>query len=124
MNLIKSTKNVLSKILTKKEDKLDILLDMIDSISVNNETNTVHIKTRKNLALENDGHMVVINSGMQVLLSKQIHLNPKVEFDVKEMDVLEHNLQETIAEEERLFEEQQKVQFLKLVDEDCGCGKH
>lgn len=127
MNIIRSTKNALSKIFTKRDEKLDIILGMIDSISVNPETNLVHIKTNKNLALENDGHMVVINSGMQVLLSKQIHLNPKVDFDIREMDVLEPNLQEVLRiEKEKILEERRKalMQMGMDPDEDCGCGNH
>ena len=63
-----------------RQKKLDIILDhLIDSIELRG--NDVLITTKKNIAIQNDGHLVQINSGSHVLLSKQIHLNPKIKFN-------------------------------------------
>lgn len=99
MKLIKKAAGAIKQVFTGKNEKLEILLDAIDSITVDPNTNMVHIKTSRNIAVENDGHMVVINKGHQVLMSKAIHLNPSINFDDKNMDELEPRLEEAIQKE-------------------------
>jgi hypothetical protein len=64
-----------------KQKKLDIILNhLIDTIELRG--NDVLITTKKNIAIQNDGHLVQINSGAHVMLSKEIHLNPKIKFNI------------------------------------------
>lgn len=86
---MKSKINKVANVLTKvkrfvvggtKQKKLDIILDhLIDSIELRGDD--VLITTKKNIAIKNEGHLVQINSGVHVLLSKEIHLNPSIDFD-------------------------------------------
>jgi hypothetical protein len=63
-----------------RQKKLDIILEhLIDTIELRD--NDVLITTKKNIAIQNDGHLVQINSGAHVMLSKEIHLNPKIKFN-------------------------------------------
>ena len=105
MEIVKNTKNLIKKIFTKKEDKLDIILSMIDNITIDENTNMVHIKTNKNLVLENNGHTVMITKGVNVQLANIIHLNPKIDFTDKNFDELENRLDKAAQE---AWEESQK----------------
>jgi len=64
--------------LIEKTKKLNKLLEIIDHIEI--KDNNVLIKTNKNIIVQNEGSVVQINSGYHVLLAKEIHLNPEVEF--------------------------------------------
>jgi len=64
-----------------KQKKIDIILNhLIDSIELRGDD--VLITTKKNIAIQNKGHFVQINSGVHVMLSKEIHFNPKIKFDI------------------------------------------
>ena len=105
--------SALTKVITGKHEILEAILDSIDSVSINPVTNLVHIRTSKNIAIENDGHMIVVNSGMQVLLSKQIHLNPKINFSTDNIDVIENDLDEARKKEVN------NISQKKLENNDC-----
>lgn len=95
-----------------QEAKLDIILNhVIDSIELRG--NVVHIKTSKDIAIENNGNIVTINSGMQVLLSKEIHLNPNIDFSDTNFTELENRIEEDKLEQER------KLIELKTAAADC-----
>ena len=95
-NIEKPKKNVK---ITNRTEVINTILDMVDSIVVNEEQNSIIINTNKNLVLNNDGHSIFYNSGMQVHIGKQIHLNPefKIDGDFTEFDSLEENLKKSIT---------------------------
>ena len=96
MNIIKKIKNYINK----KDKTIDILYSLIESIE--EKEGTVFIKTNKNIAIENNGHFVMLNKGMSVNISKEIHLNPNININKDNIFNLEHNLEEAkkIAYEE------------------------
>jgi hypothetical protein len=96
MNIIKKIKNYISK----KKETIDILYSLIESIE--EKEGTVFIKTNKNIAIENNGHFVLVNKGMSVNISKEIHLNPNININKDNFLNLEYNLEEAqkIAYEE------------------------
>jgi len=74
-------------IATTPEDKLKVLLNnIIDTIEVIDDV--VYVKTKCNLMIENLGHYVRIDSGMNVQIAKEIHLNPDVALTKKNFDKL------------------------------------
>lgn len=77
-----------------KLTKMFDLLDLIDYIDINEDT--VNIKLSKNLVLENEGHTVMVNKGMSVNISKEIHLNPEIKFNKDEIDSLEQDLEDAV----------------------------
>ncbi len=82
--IIKKTYSVI--IGDTKEKKLDIILDhLIDSIELRDDV--IYIKTKKDIAIENEGNTIIINKGVQVLLAKEIHLNP----NISDLETLEIN---------------------------------
>lgn len=93
-----------------EQTKKEILLNhLIDSIELRDDT--VHIKTTKNILLENNGHVFTINSGMNVIKAKQIHLNPKINFDDNNFDELKLRLDEARRLEMVEFKkEQERIQ--------------
>ena len=89
---------------------LEYLLSTIQSVSIDTITGLVHIKTAKNIVIENDGHLVTINKGMNVQIASQIHLNPNIEFKTNEISTLEETLKTSIKkEEEKLIEKTQEL---------------
>ena len=100
MEIIKKVKKAYAVLIgNDKESKQEIILNyLIDSIEMRGDT--VHIKTKKNILLENDGHIVTINSGMNVILANQIHLNPKINFEELKPKLDEARRIEQIAYEE------------------------
>lgn len=81
-----------------EEKKLDIILNhVIDSIELRGDV--VHIKTNKNIAIENDGHVVTINSGMNVTLAKEIHFNPNIDFSDANFDELTDRIEKDKEEQ-------------------------
>ena len=107
-----------------RQKKLDIILDhLIDSIELRG--NDVLITTKKNIAIQNDGHLVQINTGTHVLLSKEIHLNPKIEFKTQD-DFTKVQAQLDYAREledialQKKIEEFQKQQAIDCSEETCG----
>lgn len=99
MNVIEKAKKIYNVIVgDTQEKKLDIILNhLIDSIELKGDM--VHIKTKKNIAIENEGHTVIINSGMQVLIAKEIQLNPKIDFSDAKFSELEPRLEEAERKE-------------------------
>jgi hypothetical protein len=86
-----------------EESKKDIILNhLIDTIELRDET--IYIKTKKNLLFENDGHVVTMNSGMNVTMAKQIHLNPKIDFNDNNFNTLKFRLDEARKKEQQEFE--------------------
>jgi tagatose-1,6-bisphosphate aldolase len=104
--------------ITSKQEILETLLSTVDSITIDEKMNLVHIKTAKNIAIENDGHMVMINKGMNVQLATQIHLNPKIDFKDKNMGELEDRLQVALEEEEKELKKKRQ-EFLEQHNKDC-----
>jgi len=89
-----------------RQKKLDIILDhLIDTIELRG--NDVLITTKKNIAIQNDGHLVQINSGAHVMLSKEIHLNPKIKF----------NNFETVQEDLDYARELEEIELKKRLEE-------
>jgi len=114
MEIIKATTNIIKKakhfiVGDTREKKLDIILDyLIDSIELRG--NEVLIKTKKNIAIQNDGHFVQINSGSHVLLSKEIHLNPNITFNDKNLSDIQSQLDYAREiEEQKVLEEQKET---------------
>jgi len=101
MNIVNTAKKIKNYIIgNTKEKKLEIILEhLIDNIELKDDL--VIIKTKKNIAIQNDGHLVLVNSGCHVMLSKEIHLNPKIEFNPEDMNILQASLDEA-QEKERL----------------------
>ena len=106
-NIIEKAKNYI--VGNSAETKLDILLNhVIDTIELRGDS--VYIKTNKNIAIQNNGHFVHVNSGVHVTISSQIHLNPKIAYNKKhglcndinelEFDKLQEKLDESIRVEE------------------------
>ena len=108
INIIKKTKHFI--VGDTREKKLDIILDhLIDSIELRG--NEVFIKTKKNIAIQNDGHLVQINSGSHVLLSKEIHLNPNIVFNDKNLSNIQSQLDYAREIEElKTIKEQKKTE--------------
>ena len=108
INIIKKTKHFI--VGDTREKKLDIILDhLIDSIELRG--NEVFIKTKKNIAIQNDGHLVQINSGSHVLLSKEIHLNPNIVFNDKILSNIQSQLDYAREVEElKAIKEQKKTE--------------
>jgi len=52
---------------------------MIESIEEIDDT--IYIKTKKNIVLEHQGHIVTINQGYHIISSKEIHLNPNISLE-------------------------------------------
>ena len=95
-----------------REKKIDIILDhLIDSIELRGDE--VFIKTKKNIAIQNEGHLVQVNSGSHVLLSKEIHLNPNIVFNDKNLSDIQSQLDYA-----REVEEQKKI------SSQCDNGTH
>jgi len=94
MDLINKAKKIYKIIKgNTEESKKEILLNhLIDSIELRGDM--VHIKTTKNILLENNGHIFTFNSGMNVIKAEQIHLNPKINFDDNNFDELKPRLDE------------------------------
>ena len=117
MQLVKKVKDIYNVIVgDTKEKKLEIILDhIIDTIELRGDD--VYIKTKKNIAIQNDGHFVQVNSGVHVMLSSQIHLNPKITETkqcgdtCKDIHNLKFNkLQETLDEACRIEDEKLQLQ--------------
>jgi hypothetical protein len=58
----------------KTLSKLITFLDLIESVDI--KDNTAYIKTKFNVVLENEGHIVTINKGLNVTIAEEVHLNP------------------------------------------------
>ena len=78
MNLVNTNNKKLGKIYTDKNDILNIITDVISSVSFLDE-NTLSIKLNKNLISHNTGHMVTINDGLNIRIAEAIHENPNIE---------------------------------------------
>ena len=116
-NIVKITKDYI--VGNTRQKKLDIILDhLIDSIELRGDS--VFIKTKKNVAIQNDGHLVQINSGSHVMLSKEIHLNPRIDF--KSFDTVQKDLKDARDLEE--IEYRKKLKEYQESLEDSGCCKH
>ena len=115
MKIIEKAKKIYQVIVGDTQElKQDILLNhLIDRIELRDDS--VYIKIKKNLILENEGHIVTYNSGMHVTLAKEIHLNPKIDFADKNFNELEPRLEEA----EKIESEKIKQKFLK---KPCGCS--
>jgi len=104
-----------------REKKLEIILDnLIDSIELRG--NDILIKTKKNIAIQNEGHLVQINSGSHVMLSKEIHLNPNIKIDPN--DGLA-NIQNSLDEQRRIEEIKLLEDIEKTIEKnriDCDCN--
>jgi len=101
-----------------RESKIEALFDhVIDKIEIIDDN--VHIKTSKNIIIENDGHSVMINRGVSVNLSHQIHLNPKINFGG--FDILQDDLQ--LAYEAEMKALQEKHKNAEFVVHDCSKKK-
>ena len=59
--------------------KLEIITNLIDSIEIKN--GVVHIKTSKDLIIENEGSTLFFNKGYQILIGKEIHFNPEIDLN-------------------------------------------
>jgi len=94
MKIIKKIKSTLG--LSSKKDGIENLTKIINSLvdSIEVRDGVVHIKTNKNIIIENDGHLVTVNNGLNVTLAKQIHLNPKINFDDNDFKELQQRLDE------------------------------
>jgi hypothetical protein len=109
MNIIKKIKMYLNKkglnkkLLINKQsskDKLEILLEeVIDKIEI--KENSINIKTKNNILIENEGHIVSISSGVNVTMANQIHLNPNINFQDGEFEHLNTRLKKSIEEERK-----------------------
>jgi len=97
MKIIESIKKGIQKY-TNKKDKMDILMNVIDSIEINEQNNSIHIKTSKNLIFENNGHSVFATNGINVQLADVIQLNPKIQFN-GDFEDLPRQLQEAELKE-------------------------
>jgi hypothetical protein len=114
MKLLKKVKDIYRVIIADtKQDKIDALFEhIIDKIEIIDDN--VHIKTKKNIVIENYGHTVVINKGMNVNIAKQIHLNPKIDF--QGFDILEFDLQTAYEIEMKKLEDKYKGTEFKVHD--------
>ena len=82
------------------KDKLEILLEeVIDKIEI--KENSINIKTKNNILIENEGHIVNISSGVNVTIANQIHLNPNINFQDREFKELNSRLKKSIEEERK-----------------------
>ena len=119
MKLVSKMKKIYSVIVgDTRESKIEALFDhIIDEIQI--VDNNVHIKTSKNIIIENDGHSVMINKGVSVNLSHQIHLNPKINFGG--FDILQDDLQEAYEKEMKAL--QDKHDGTDFVVHDCKKNK-
>lgn len=110
MGIMNKTKEIINIIKgDTKEKKLEIILDhLIDNIELRD--NIVYIKTKKNIAIENEGHTVLINSGQQVLIADKIQLNPDINFNDTNFNELESRLLEA---EEKVKSKIQKIPSFK-----------
>ena len=100
-----------------KQKKLDIILDhLIESVEVRN--NDVIITTKKkNIGILVNGHLVQLNTGSHVMISKEIHLNPKIKFNKDEsFDKLQGSLDE--ARKTEAYKIKKKVENFQ---EEDGC---
>ena len=82
-----------------KSQKLEVILEyLIDSIEV--KGNIVHIKTSKDLVLENNGNTVFFTKGYNIQVAEKIHLNPDFNFNIDSREEIS-NIRNTADESER-----------------------
>ncbi len=91
-------------------EKHSKILDVLGSVIENIETkdNVVFIKTKKDIVIVNDGNNIVINSGVSVNISKEIHLNPKINID---------NIFEDVNNIENILDEAKEFEKAKILEE-------
>jgi len=109
-------KNKDKNIIQSNQEKLDLLLNIIDSIEINN--NNILVRTSKNIAIYNDGNTIHINSGQHVMLSNTIHLNPNIQLNKNDLfnkEQIHKKLND--AEEEAIY-------YIKNPEEEYKCMKH
>ncbi len=82
-----------SKILSKVDKLIAALEYIVDDIII--EDNKVMIKTKKDIIIVNEGNSLIINSGVSVNISKEIHLNPNIDTSniFEDMNKLEDSLE-------------------------------
>ncbi len=106
-------------VIKDKKEILNTLLNFIESITIINE-DTIGVSLDKNLVIYNNQNTMCINKGVQVNLSKQIHLNPVIP-----ISELYDNIDNTNKLQEVLMKahEKEKKRLLELKNKSCNCSK-
>lgn len=76
------------------EEKMQMFFQAIDSVTTGND-GTIRIRWKNNVVQEIPGNNLLITKGVDVSKAKEIHLNPIIQLDPDEVDILDKKLWET-----------------------------